>query len=309
MPGQRAVPCYEVRVPRLSAQERRLEERLDALLARVDLAGHRAEDPVSFVHAQTTDDDREVVGLLASSLAFGNVVAIGASITRALTALGPSPARAVEEAREAELARRLRGFVHRVYRGAHVARLLARAGEVRRREGSLGLALARRLEAGMTFRDALADWADELRGEAPERGLAHLVPDPRAGSACKRMLLYARWMVRPADGVDLGLWPVSPSRLVIPVDTHIHRIARNLGLTERRDASWRTAEEITAALRRFDPDDPVKYDFALCHLGVSRQCPSRRQDALCEPCVLRPVCRHWMPRAGLVARAAGQRSR
>lgn len=247
---------------------------------------------MSFVHAYDSADDREVVGLIASSLAFGNVTAIRASVRRALDALGPSPARAIDEADRAALERRLDGFVHRVYRGPHLAALLASAATVRRREGSLGRALAARV-AGATLREALAGWADELRGRSPERGLAHLVPDPRAGSACKRMLLYARWMVRPADGVDLGLWPIAPSSLVIPVDTHVHRIARNLGLTERRDASWRTAEEITAALRRFDPDDPVKYDFALCHLGVSRQCPSRRQDELCRRCVLKPVCRHW----------------
>ncbi len=119
------------------------------------------------------------------------------------------------------------------------------------------------------------------------------MPDPRAGSACKRLLLYVRWMVRPADGVDLGLWPLDPSLLVIPVDTHIHRIGRNLGLTERNDASWRTAEEITAALRHLDAADPVRYDFALCHMGVSRDCPSRRDPAKCEPCVLRPVCRAY----------------
>ena len=237
--------------------------------------------------------DREVVGLIASSLAFGNVVAIRASVARVLETLGPSPARTIDRARRSTLDRRLAGFVHRVYRGPHVATMLARAAAVRRREGSLGNALARRLDAGTPLREALADWADDLRGPAPERGLAHLVPDPRAGSACKRLLLYARWMIRPADGVDLGLWPISPAHLVIPVDTHVHRIAKNLGLTERRDASWRTAEEITARLRRLDPDDPVKFDFALCHLGVSRQCPSRRDPSKCEACLLQRVCRHW----------------
>ncbi|MCC6872784.1 MAG: DUF2400 family protein, partial [Sandaracinaceae bacterium] len=103
-----------------------------------------------------------------------------------------------------------------------------------------------------------------------------------------------RWMIRPADGVDLGLWAeLSPSILLIPVDTHVHRIAKNLGLTERNDASWRTAEEITASLRRLDPLDPVKYDFALCHLGISRQCPSRRDPDKCDACVLRPSCGVW----------------
>jgi uncharacterized protein (TIGR02757 family) len=269
-----------------------LKERLDQLLATQDVAARRASDPVDFVHRYDAAD-REVVGLVAASLAFGNVVAIRRSVSRVLDALGPNPAKTVDRAGRADLERRLDGFVHRVWRGPHLAALLAHAGAVRRREGSLGASLARRLAARGALREALADLADELRGPGADRGLRHLVADPRAGSACKRLLLYVRWMSRPADGVDLGLWPVPPSALVIPVDTHVHRIAKNLRLTERNDASWRTAEEITAALRRFDPDDPVKYDFALCHLGVSRQCPSRRDPDKCERCVLRTVCRHW----------------
>ncbi|HYG66816.1 MAG TPA: DUF2400 family protein, partial [Anaeromyxobacteraceae bacterium] len=81
------------------------------------------------------------------------------------------------------------------------------------------------------------------------------------------------------------------SALVVPLDTHLFRIARHLGLTARRDASWRTAEEITAGLRRLDPRDPVRYDFALCHLGMSGACPVRRDPARCRACPLRPVCR------------------
>ena len=114
-------------------------------------------------------------------------------------------------------------------------------------------------------------------------------------------------MVRSADGVDLGLWPIGPSALLIPVDTHILRISRNLGLTNRRTATWATAEEITAALRKFDSDDPVKYDFALCHLGVSRDCPSRRDLTKCEQCVLREVCSVWTTsRTSPSAKESGQ---
>jgi uncharacterized protein (TIGR02757 family) len=174
--------------------------------------------------------------------------------------------------------------------------VLWRAGGLLREHETLGNAFTQFHEAsGGDFREGLARFADALRGDTTSRSLRHLVSDPRAGSACKRLVLYARWMVRPADGVDLGLWPIAPSELVIPVDTHIHRISRNLGLTHRRTASWATAEEITAALRQFDPEDPVKYDFALCHLGVSRECPSRPDPAKCERCVLQSVCSVWKP--------------
>jgi uncharacterized protein (TIGR02757 family) len=223
------------------------------------------------------------------------VVAIRKSITRVYEALDGSPAHAADTLDESALRTRLRSFVHRVYRGEHVARMLARAGRLRRAHGSLGDALAARITTQSTegLVEGLADWSAALRGPKPARGLQHLLPDPTKGSASKRLFLYLRWMVRPDDGVDLGLWPIAPRLLVIPVDTHVHRIARNLRLTRRNDASWRTATEITRALAQLDPADPVKYDFALCHLGVSRDCPSRRDATKCARCELRSVCRHW----------------
>lgn len=277
----------------------RVRDRLDALVATHDVAQNLAADPLGFVH-RAAPEDREVVALLAATLAFGNVKAIRASLTRALAALGPSPARTIDTEDEAALARRLHGFVHRVYKGRDVARMLANAGALRRAHGTLGAFFAAQYVAHGELREALAVLADELRGArpAPSRGLSHLVPDPRKGSASKRLLLWLRWMVREADGVDLGLWDVPASALVVPVDTHVQRIAQNLGLTRRKDASWRTAEEITAALRRFDASDPVKYDFAICHLGVSRSCPSRRDPVKCGACVVRDACIHWARASG-----------
>lgn len=274
---------------------RALRRELDALRDGFDVARHRAADPVDYVHRYDDPADQEVVGLVAALLAFGNVKAIRRSVGRVVALLDPAPARRLATMRRSTLDRGLDGFVHRVWRGEHVARLLWNARAIRAREGSLGAAFAARMEAkDGDLREGLAAFADALRGPAPDRSMAHLVPDPRAGSACKRLLLYLRWMVRPADGVDLGIWRgADPASLVIPVDTHVHRIGRNLGLTARETASWRTAEEITATLSTLDPSDPVKYDFALCHLGVSRQCPSRRDPAICEGCALRSVCRHW----------------
>jgi len=288
-----------------------IRERLDALLAGSDAESTRSRDPVDFVHGYDQPRDQEIVGLVAASLAFGNAVAARRSIDRVLTALGPEPAALVAATDLEELGRLLRGFVHRIYRGEHLASLLWRAGGLFRDHGTLGNAFAHfhRASDG-DFREGLARLADALRGDASSRSGRHLVSDPRAGSACKRLVLYARWMVRPADGVDLGLWPIAASELVIPVDTHIHRISRNLGLTNRRSASWATAEEITDALRKFDPEDPVKYDFALCHLGVSRECPSRPDPAKCERCVLQDVCSVWTSdRAGASAGASAKKAR
>lgn len=284
---------------------------LDEVRGRADLLARRWADPVEFVHAQRSRADRELVALVAATCAFGNVKAIRAKLTELLALVGESPSRAADDPRA--LARRLARWKHRVYRGEDVARLLAGARAVQREAGSLGRAFGRELrradrahpgapEDGL--REALAALCDRIRQEgglpAPgerdpsgRRGPSHLLPDPRAGSAGKRLLLFLRWMVRPDDGIDLGLWDVPTSRLVIPVDVHIHKLARNLGFTARRDVSWRTAVEITRALARFDPADPVRYDFSLCHMGMVQRCPSRADPERCEGCGVRPVCVRW----------------
>ena len=272
-----------------------LKQRLDAIVAGREPAEHLHQDPLGIVREFNTEADQELVGLLAASLAFGNVVSIRRSIRRVLQVLGPEPYRALMETDATRLRRRLGKFRHRVYRGAHVASLLLNAREVLRGHGSIGYAMVQHMHAAEgDFREALARLAEELRGESQERGMRHLVSDPRAGSACKRLLLYCRWMIRPDDGLDLGLWSLSPAVLVMPIDTHVHRIARNLGLTDRNDASWVTAAEVTSALREFDAEDPVKYDFALCHLGISGDCPSRRDPQICQGCSLRAHCREWL---------------
>jgi uncharacterized protein (TIGR02757 family) len=269
---------------------------LDGVRARCDTESRRNNDPVEFVHRYGDADDRELVALIASSLAFGNVKALRAKIDDALARLGPELAKIADD--PAEVARRLRGWKHRVYRDEHLTGLLVGARRVQRASGSLGKALATELQRTGDLREALSTWAAAIRreggldGEAHTRGAGHILADPSKGSAVKRLMLLLRWMIRPADGVDLGLWDIPTSRLLIPVDTHIHKLSRNLGLTRRNDVSWRTAEEITAALRRLDPDDPVKYDFSLCHLGMLQHCPSRRDPDRCEGCGVQSVCRH-----------------
>jgi uncharacterized protein (TIGR02757 family) len=289
----------QLKRPRASRAERdaAIGRALDEVRASCDVAARRANDPVEFVHACESLEDRELVALVASSLAFGNVKALRAKIADALARIGPNVASAADD--PAALARCLRGWKHRVYRAEDLVGLLVGARRVQRAEGSLGAALARELAVTGELRSALSAWAAAIRREGgldratTRRGAAHILADPSAGSAAKRLMLLLRWMARPADGVDLGLWDVPTSLLVVPVDTHIHKLSRNLGFTRRETVSWKAAEEITAALRRFDPVDPVKYDFALCHLGMLQRCPSRRDAARCEGCGVKPVCRHW----------------
>jgi uncharacterized protein (TIGR02757 family) len=131
------------------------------------------------------------------------------------------------------------------------------------------------------------------KGELARRAaIRFFFPTPVDGSACKRMNLYLRWMVRPEDGVDCGVWTgVAPSRLVIPLDTHIARISSYIGLTDRKSPGWAMALDITHHLRALDRNDPLRYDFALCHLGIAGDCPRKQDPAKCVKCPIQPVCR------------------
>lgn len=270
---------------------------LDRVRASCDVDARRAADPVGIVHRFTDASDQELVALVAACIAFGNVTTIRAKLEDALERLGPHPALTADDV--ADTKRRMRGWVHRVFRGDDIARLVVGARGVQRESGSLGARFATELVSHGALRPALAAWceairaAGNLRPDPRRRGPAHLLPSP-GPSASKRLFLFLRWMIRPADGVDLGLWRgVDPSILLCPVDVHIHKLSRNLGFTRRRDLSWRTAEEITAALARYDAADPVKYDFSLCHLGMLQGCPSRRDPKRCDGCGVQSVCRHW----------------
>jgi uncharacterized protein (TIGR02757 family) len=129
------------------------------------------------------------------------------------------------------------------------------------------------------------------RSAADKRSLRYLLTSPSDGSACKRMNLFLRWMVRRVSP-DLALWTfVDPAKLVIPLDTHVHRITTFLGLGMRKSADWKAARAITDALARFDPADPVRYDFAICRLGILNHCSVRRKKEQCDVCQLRDVCR------------------
>lgn len=123
------------------------------------------------------------------------------------------------------------------------------------------------------------------------RGIKHLMPNPASGGCAKRWQMFLRWMVRPDDGVDLGLWnEVSPSKLIIPLDLHISRIARNLGLTTRKADDFKTAVEISQNLAELEPNDPIKYDFSLCHLGIAGECTHGKDEHICQKCILKTAC-------------------
>lgn len=266
----RQAPPLKTPAPLTAARRRRL---LGLRPALERLYGHYNDrhfvdpDPLAPLYRFTGARDQEVVGLITASLAFGNVKQILKSIEVVLAAF-PEPAASIPALPHTAIRARLDGFRHRYVTGVEMADVLAAAGSVIREHGSLGACLAALDDPGdPTLLPALTRFVDQLRGRGalPKN---YLLPDPARGSACKRWFMYLRWMVRE-DAVDLGHWrDRGAGRLIVPVDTHMHRVARALGLTRRKSADLKTALEITRAFQAVCPEDPVRYDFCLTRLGI-----------------------------------------
>jgi uncharacterized protein (TIGR02757 family) len=257
---------------------------------------------VRFAHRCERPADREAAAFLGATFAFGAVGAVLGSLETLFSRLGPAPAATIDDMRSVAAARRIvRGFRHRWLGAAETAAILVALRRLRAEHGSLEAAFAAGDDpAALDVGPGLAAFSARLLAAcdgAPGRALKFAFAAPGGGSACKRQNLFLRWCVRPADGVDLGLWrAVSPARLVVPLDVHLAFHARVLGFTRRRAADWRAALETTAALRRFDPQDPVRFDFALCHVGIHGDCRRRRDPEICPACPLDAHCRLPRPR-------------
>jgi uncharacterized protein (TIGR02757 family) len=225
-------------------------------------------DPLEFLYPYRRLADREIVALIASSLAYGRVAQILKSVANVLERIGPKPAEYLSKTPPGVIRKKMDGFKHRFSTGQHVAAMLIGTKRVIAKHGSLKACFAEGLsDHDETILGALKAFVAEITESAGEK-LGHLLPDPARGSACKRLCLMLRWLVRK-DRVDPGGWSGIPaSKLLIPLDTHMYKIATGLGATKRKAADMRTTLEITAAFRRLAPDDPVRYDFALTRMGI-----------------------------------------
>ncbi len=284
---------------------RSVAPRLESLYATFD-AVDSAADPVHIVRRYRAREDREIVAFCAAALAFGRVASVLQSIEALLGVMGPHPADFVRGFEPVRDSARIEPLVHRWIRGRDLVALLQILKRMLREAKSIeafflagddpslpdiGPALdtfsARALETDLA----------EAYGRVPKRpGVCYFFPRPSAGSACKRLNLFLRWMVRK-DQIDMGVWTrVSPSRLIVPLDTHVIRLGRCLRLTRYVSPGWKMAAEITAALRVINPNDPVRYDFSLCHVGMMNACGYGRPQAD-KQCPLRGICRPRVRRA------------
>jgi uncharacterized protein (TIGR02757 family) len=294
-----------------------LKPALDRLYAEFNYPDSAA-DPIQIVRRFPRRDDREVVGFIAASLAFGRVASVLQSIERVLAIAGGEPAEYVRHFEPRRDGRAFKDVVHRWTRGPDLVALLWVTRQILDRSGSIERFFSDGDDPSASSVGPAIDSFSaralslDLRtayGRVPVRpGVGYFFPRASAGSGCKRLNLFLRWMVRH-DALDLGVWTtIPPSKLIIPLDTHVARVGRCLGLTRYTSPGWRMAEDITASLRRLDPSDPVKYDFSLCHIGMMNACAfgraragrAARREALNphlpinQQCPLRGVCQ---PRA------------
>jgi uncharacterized protein (TIGR02757 family) len=243
-----------------------------SLLEKLYTAYNRPEfihpDPLEFLQPYTETSDREIVGLIASSLAYGRVAQILKSVSCILDKMVPSPSKFLEGTSRVSLEREFTCFKHRFTTGEEVADFLIAIQKVIKIYGSLHHCFLMHYDPqDHDITRSLESFVQEIKAHLSVRENS-LLPCPEKKSACKRLHLFMRWMVR-SDAVDPGGWAdISPAKLVVPLDVHMHRICTALGMTSRKPADLKGALEITQGFRAFVPDDPVKYDFALTRIGI-----------------------------------------
>ena len=234
-------------------------------------------DPLQFLHLYKDEKDIEAIGFIASVFAYGNVTQIINTLNKFVRLSNNKPYAFVLDFKREDLSKET--LVHRFYSKEDISDLFVLISKAYRQFGSLKQLFLKHYDpASVNLKEAISGFSNYFIENYKQMtnkkelsiGSRFMFPLPEKGSACKRMNLFLRWMVRK-DDLDFGLWKEIPtSRLVIPVDTHVARVSRSLRLTKRKNVSWKMAEEITEKLKKFDPEDPVKYDFAICHIGMRR---------------------------------------
>ncbi|HYA26790.1 MAG TPA: TIGR02757 family protein [Thermodesulfovibrionales bacterium] len=272
-----------------------LKQTLDAFYMQYNFRERLLYDPIEFPHRYKTREDIAVSGFVASCFAYGKVALFKPVVAKLLSLMGSHPHSFLMDFTVRKHGKYFK-FKYRFNESEDILCLAYLLHVVLKKYSSLENAFSSHYSPGDSDTGrAIAGFVDEAMSvdtspvygeDIHPRGITQLFPSPVKGSACKRMNLFLRWMVRDRD-IDFGIWKDIPAnKLVIPLDVHIARISRCLGLTRRSSADWRTAVEITEALKELDPADPLKYDFALCHHGISGLCKSRGGPA-CKECVLK----------------------
>ena len=281
-------------------------EKLKAYLDSIYTKYHHSylsPDPLEIVHRYRDPRDKEIVGLIASTLAYGKVELILKSINFIINRMDNDPYAFLLSYDPYRDGKKFSPFLYRFNSGEDIACLCYLIKQILESYGSIqDFFMEGYHKEDSNIKAALQSFVERVlsldtspyygKSFLPKKaGLRFLFPSPRDGSPCKRLNLYLRWMARQDDGVDFGLWDkVAPEKLIIPLDTHIARLSTYIGLTKRKSHDWKMAEEITESLKMINPEDPVKYDFALCRLGILKECPNKKESDKCKKCPLEGIC-------------------
>jgi uncharacterized protein (TIGR02757 family) len=277
-------------------QQIEIRDALEKLYLKYNRRSLIKPDPLQFLYKYSNPADREIAGLLSAVLAYGRVEQIQNSLTRLFNLIGQSPYAFVMDFSPADR-RKLREFKHRFTTGDDISDLLELLKEVLEESDSIeNYFLQAYSKTDENIILALSYFCDSLlesfaarhKGQI-SRGIKYLLASPSAGSVCKRLNLYLRWMIRD-DQVDAGLWKsIDKAKLIVPVDVHMGRLCRILGFYDNRSLSMKIALKITNRFAQIQPSDPVKYDFALSRIGIVENCTGRYSSA-CETCGLFLFC-------------------
>ena len=222
-------------------------------------------DPLYFLYSYKDVRDLEIIGLIAASLAYGRVSQIMKSVEKVLSCLTDSPHEFLIANENFNIVPET--FKHRFTTGEDINNLLANISKIIKEFGTLEKFFENCISDSENIFAALDKFSDAL-SKNKKPGAFSLVTAPKDGSACKRLFLYLKWLVRH-DDVDPGGWKIiRPSDLIVPTDTHMHNIAQRLGFTNRKNADLKTAIEITEGFKKICPEDPAKYDFVLTRFGI-----------------------------------------
>ena len=228
-------------------------------------------DPISVPHSFTRVEDREIAGFLAATIAWGNRRAIVQSAHRMMRYMDNAPYDFVVNASDDEIAT-LGSYVHRTFNGGDFQDFVRALRHIIYQWGSIGGYFESHYEECGDLRKVLSDFRRDFHSADHNPHSEKHLSSIDKGAACKRLFMYLRWMVRRDDrGVDFGLWQRIPmSALYMPLDLHTGRMGRSLGLLTRKQDDWKAVEELTASLRNFSNEDPVRYDYSLFGVGISR---------------------------------------
>ncbi len=280
----------------MSKRTAQMKHALERLYAKYNRRHFIGTDPLHFVYRYTDPADMEIAGFLAALLAYGRVEQIKKSLSNLLGRMGKSPS-SFTLAFDRRKAAALKDFKHRFTTGDDISDLLLLLKKVVRRFGGIEGFFAHGYSPGdkniitalSKFCDSLLDMHATANGGRVTAGLRYLLPRPTGGSPCKRLNLFLRWMVRD-DAVDAGLWrTIDKTKLIVPVDVHMGRLCRMLGLYDRSTVTLSAALEITEGFAEINPADPVKYDFALSRIGIIDNCTGNRRGQ-CQRCELFRLC-------------------